>query len=263
MAQGHLPGEGEYGKNVGKGLHWVLQQAKPSGLIQFTGQNYQSAVMYGHALATLMLSEAWGQTRRKDVGKVLRNAVKLILQVQGEKGGWGYKSKPQDGDTSICVMQVIALKSAQDAGIYVPETTIKKALAFIKTRYNEKKKMFGYSDTNITPHLIGSSAAGTCIMIICGEQDKKFTTESLVPLHEIMKNGLDKSNCGHKRYFMYYTSVASFLSGSEVYKPWAKMLDEYLLKKQEANGSWGHLYQTAFCILAGSLPYQYLPVYQK
>ena len=263
MAQGHLPGEGEYGKVVGKGVHWVLQQAKPSGLIQFTEQSYQAAVMYGHALATLMLSEAWGQTRRKDVGKVLRNAVKLILQVQGPKGGWGYKSKPQDGDTSVCVMQVIALKSAQDAGIYVPEATIKKALTFIKTRYNEKKKMFGYSNTNIDPKLIGSSAAGTCIMIICGEQDKKYTNESLVPLHDIMKKDLDKSQCSHKAYFMYYASVASFLSGSETYKPWAKMLDEYLLKKQEAKGSWGHLYKTAFCVLAGSLPYQYLPVYQK
>ena len=78
-----------------------------------------------------------------------------------------------------------------------------------------------------------------------------------------MKNGLDNSKCGHKQYFMDYASVASFLSGSETNKPWAKMLDEYLLDKQGANGSWGHLYKTAFCILAGSLPYQYLPVYQK
>ena len=223
MSLGHLPGEGEYGHIVGKGVHWVLDQAKPSGLIQFTGgQSKQAPVMYGHALATLMLSEAWGQTRRKDVGKVLRNAVNLILQVQGPKGGWGYKSVPEDGDTSVCVMQILALKSAQDAGIYVPSATIEKALNLIKTRFNEDKKMFGYRSTQIQNGLLGSSAAGTCIMQICGEKDKKYTKDSLEQLHIIMDNDLDKSGCNHKNYFLYYASVASFNAGNASYKPWLK-----------------------------------------
>lgn len=264
MSMGHLPGEGEYGHVVGKGVHWVIQQAKPSGLVQFTGgQSKQAPVMYGHALATLMLSEVWGQTRREDVGKVLRNAVNLILQVQGPRGGWGYKSKPEDGDTSVCVMQVFALKSAQDAGIYVPQATIQKALNLIKTRYNGEKKMFGYNSSNISNHLLGSSAAGTCIMQICGEKEKKYTNESLLALHEIMKNDLDKSGTGHKSYFLYYASVASFNSGNRFYRPWVQLLEPYLLKKQKKDGSWGHHFQTAFSILAASLPFQYIPVYQK
>ena len=264
MSMGHLPGEGEYGHVVGKGVHWVLQQAKPSGLIQFTGgQSKQAPVMYGHALATLMLSEAWGQTRREDVGKVLRNAVNLILQVQGPRGGWGYKSKPEDGDTSVCVMQVFALKSAQDAGIYVPQATIQKALNLIKTRFNPGKKMFGYNSSNISNHLLGSSAAGTCIMQICGEKEKQYTSESLASLHEIMKNDLDKSGTGHKNYFLYYASVASYNSGNRFYRPWVQMLEPYLLKKQKKDGGWGQHHQTAFCILAASLPFQYIPVYQK
>ena len=219
--------------------------------------------MYGHALATLMLSEAWGQTRRKDVGKVLRNAVKLILQVQGKKGGWGYKSKPEDGDTSICVMQVIALKSAKDAGIYVPSVTIAKALSLIKTRYDKKQHMFGYSRAKGSMGHLGSSAAGACIMQICGEKDEQFTKQPLVKVHKIMSNGLDKSGCSHKNYFLYYASVASYNHGNGMYKSWTKMMEPYLLKKQQKNGGWGGLYKTAFTILAGSLPFQYLPVYQK
>jgi squalene cyclase len=127
ISMGNLPGEGEYGHVVGKGVNWVVDQAKPNGLIQYSNQEKQAAVMYGHALATLMLSEAWGQSRNNKIGKVLRNAVKLILEVQGKKGGWGYKSVPEDGDTSVMVMQIIALKSAQDAGIYVPQKTIQKS----------------------------------------------------------------------------------------------------------------------------------------
>ncbi|MCH2153586.1 MAG: hypothetical protein MK089_09635 [Phycisphaerales bacterium] len=55
MAQGHLPGEGEYGKVVGKGVHWVLQQAKPSGLIQFTEQSIDYNIR--------PIAVAWGEDR--------------------------------------------------------------------------------------------------------------------------------------------------------------------------------------------------------
>jgi squalene cyclase len=218
--------------------------------------------MYGHALSTLMLSEAWGQTRSKEVGKVLRNAVNLILQVQGKRGGWGYKSIPEDGDTSVCVMQIFALKSALDAGIFVPVATIDKALSLIKTRYNEKERMFGYNSSSIQEHLSGSSAAGACIMQICGEKDKTYTTIPLQKLHEIMAD-MENAKIGHKDYFIYYGSVASFNAGSKTYKDWVKVAEPYLLSKQRKDGDWGGFHQTAFCILAASLPFQYIPVYQK
>lgn len=263
MSMGNLPGEGEYGHVVGKGVNWVVKNAKPNGLIQYSNQEKQAAVMYGHALATLMLSEAWGQSRNPKIGKVLRNAVKLILEVQGKKGGWGYKSVPEDGDTSVMVMQIIALKSAQDAGIYVPEKTIKKALSLIKTRFNEGQKMYGYSSTKISKNHYGSSAAGTCIMFICGEKDKKYTEDAVSSLLKIMRNDPKKQKVGHIPYFLYYASVASYNQGGDAYREWAKLLEKYLIREQRSKGEWGSYYQTAFCILGASLPYQYIPVYQK
>ncbi|MDD7986035.1 terpene cyclase/mutase family protein [Lentisphaera marina] len=263
MSMGNLPGEGEYGHVIGKGVNWVVDQAKPNGLIQYSNQEKQAAVMYGHALATLMLSEAWGQSRNEKIGKVLRNAVKLILEVQGKKGGWGYKSVPEDGDTSVMVMQIIALKSAQDAGIYVPQKTIQKALSLIKTRFNETQKMYGYSSTKISKNNYGSSAAGTCIMFICGENEKKYTSDTVGALLKIMKNDPKKQKVGHIPYFLYYASVASYFEGGNSYREWAKMLEKYLIREQKSKGEWGSYYQTAFCILGASLPYQYIPVYQK
>ncbi|WDE96534.1 terpene cyclase/mutase family protein [Lentisphaera profundi] len=263
MAMGNLPGEGDYGHVVNKGVDWIVKQAKPNGLIQYSNQEKQAAVMYGHALATLMLSEAWGQSQNPKVGKVLRNAVKLILEVQGPKGGWGYKSIPHDGDTSVCVMQVIALKSAQEAGIYVPRATIQKALSLIKTRYNEGSKMYGYSSTNISKNHYGSSAAGTCIMFICGVKETKYTSEAVESILKIMKDDPKKQKVGHIPYFLYYGSVASYFQGGDNYREWAKLLESYLIRDQRKSGEWGTYYQTAFCVLAGSLPYQYIPVYQK
>jgi squalene cyclase len=265
MARGNLPGEGRYGHVVGKGVQWILAQAKPTGIIQFTEQSKQAPVMYGQALATLMLSEVWGQTRyrdeRGDIAAVLRRAVDLIIQVQGPKGGWGYKSVPQDGDTSVCVMQVMALKSAQEAGIYVPEDTITRAIELIKTRYNEQTNTYGYRSTKFAYNHMGSSAAGTTIMFITGEDDPRYSTKAQQRLLRGLRDEIKQ--IGHKHYFTYYGSVSAYIAGEKQFAEWMKYLEPWLLKSQRSNGAWGATHDTGFAILAAALPYRYLPIYQR
>ncbi|MFW5829270.1 MAG: prenyltransferase/squalene oxidase repeat-containing protein, partial [Planctomycetota bacterium] len=265
-ALGNLPGEGEYGHNVARGVNWILQQAKPNGLIQYTNQSKQAPVMYGQALAVLMLSEVWGQTRHRkgenDIGNVLRKAVDLIVQVQGPKGGWGYRSVPQDGDTSVCVMQIMALKSAQEAGIYVPDSTIDRALELVQTRYNGEEHIFGYRNTGFNLHLFGSSAAGTCINYVCGVEDERYTLEPLKRLFKGMESGeIDK--VGHKEYYIYYSSVSAYAAGEELFAQWVQLSEPFLVEHQRSNGSWGDVHDTAFGVLAAALPYRYLPIYQR
>jgi hypothetical protein len=227
MSLGNLPGEGKYGHVVAKGLDWILSKVQPSGLIR---SDKKAPAMYGHALATLMLSEVWGQTRREDVGSALNKAVGLILRCQGPKGGWGYKSVPKDGDTSVCVMQLFALKSAHEAGIYVPISVIEKSLSLIKTRYNEKERAFGYSSKSFSARHIGSSAAGACIMQICQEPDGRYLSPPLERLIEEMES---QSIKGHAYYFMYYGSVASYIAGPQYYKRWLKAQKKLCLKAPE------------------------------
>ena len=260
MSKGNLPGEGAYGETVAKALNWVIKQAKPSGLIEYDKQTRRAPAMYGHALATLMLSEVWGQTRRQDVGKVLRNAVQLILQVQGPAGGWGYKTKPEDGDTSVCVMQIFALKSASEAGIHVPDAVITKALDLVKKRLNETNNMFGYhgpEQANLSHW--GSSAAGTCIMHICGEKDPKYIKNPQLKLTELMETN---KSTKHLFYFAYYGSVSSYYAGGEEYRAWKQVMEPRILKEQKKEGSWGDHYKTAFAVLALALPSRYIPIYQ-
>ena len=267
MATGNVPGEGPYGSQVARGLEWILRQQQPTGLIQFTGQLRQAPVMYGHALATLMLSEVWGQSRHRsgpgDVGVVLRQAVDLIVQVQGPRGGWGYQSRPQDGDTSVCVMQVLALKSAQAAGIFVPQATIDRALHLLKTeRYDQQTPGYGYNSNRYTPNHMGASAAGTCIMLIAGEPDVRYT---LRPLEFLIKQRRDVNRrINYAYYFAYYTSISAYVAGDAHFRPWMKTLEPWLLKTQQGDGSWGGPgHQTAFAILSAAMPYRYLPVYQR
>lgn len=256
LSQGNLPGEGLYGHVVAKGLNWLMAQAQPSGLIQ--GKD-RAPAMYGHGLATLFLSEVWGQTRRQDVQQVLGKAVDLILRVQGPKGGWSYKSKPQDGDTSVCVIQLFALKSAYEAGMHIPPQVIRKALDLIKTRYNPKEHIFGYNSTHLNETHLGSSAAGTCIMQICQEKDPRLTTNTVNRLIKFMEKGKIK---GHRFYFYYYASVACYIHGPSTYAHWLSVSKGALLSSEKSKGGFGHPYQTAFAVLSMSLPYRYIPIYQ-
>ena len=55
LAGGHLPGRGEYGTTVERGLEFVLGAAGDDGYITHAGTR-----MYSHAFATLFLAEVYG-----------------------------------------------------------------------------------------------------------------------------------------------------------------------------------------------------------
>ena len=54
MAAGHVPNEGPYGRNIAKGVAWVLNEQQASGLL--VGKNRSHGPMYSHGIATLMLA---------------------------------------------------------------------------------------------------------------------------------------------------------------------------------------------------------------
>ena len=72
--------------------------------------------MYAHAIATLALCEAYGQTRDSKLKEPAQRAVNFILAAQDPKGGgWRYSPR-QPGDTTVTGWQLMSLKSAKTAG---------------------------------------------------------------------------------------------------------------------------------------------------
>ena len=271
MSMGNLPGEGEYGSTVAKGVNWIMAQAQNNGIIQYTGQKQQAPVMYGHALATLMLSEAWGQTRRPDIGQVLRKAVDLIVRVQGRRGGWNYESKPEDGDTSVSVMQILALKSAQEAGIYVDKKVIDMAVKLITSRYDAKTHGYGYMGSQFNIGHSGSSAAGATIMLVCADKENekweaikdKYAIQPVKFHIDILSGKKDTKGLGWAPYFWYYSGVSSYAAGEQLFKECMQALDGPAAKRQQRDGGWGSVWETSFAILSQAMPYRYLPIYQR
>ena len=63
LAAGHSPGRGRYGAVVQKALDHVVDNAKPSGLLNISNSQRD---MYNHGLSTFVLGQAYGMTTTRD-----------------------------------------------------------------------------------------------------------------------------------------------------------------------------------------------------
>ncbi len=142
LSRGHVPGRGKYGDTIEDGIvkPGVLTLAKKfilskqSKLKQNEGYLAIGGRMYGHGLTTLALVEMYGMDPDPELEQAVRLAVNLILRSQGPVGGWNYEPTAADGDLSVSVMQIVAMRAAANAEIPVPESAIKKAIAYVRAQ---------------------------------------------------------------------------------------------------------------------------------
>ena len=85
LAGGHLPGRGQYGENVERGLDFILASVQEDGYI-----TRHRTRMYSHAFATLFLAEIYGTTHQANLREKLQDAVDLIVKSQNRTGSWRY-----------------------------------------------------------------------------------------------------------------------------------------------------------------------------
>ncbi|HEV3203027.1 MAG TPA: prenyltransferase/squalene oxidase repeat-containing protein [Gemmataceae bacterium] len=259
MSQGHLPNQSLYGPEVAKGCRFLLASARNDGyLVGARGGN-----MYAHAMATLALSELWGMTADEEIKPVLKKAVDLIVRCQNGEGGWRYDPAPTGADISVTIMQVMALRAAKNSGIFVPDITIKKAIAYIKKLYHSPSGGFGYQ----SPHNPGfaRSAAGVCVLQLSGQYDAKEIPKAVDYLR---KNFNDST---HFWYGHYYAAHAMHQVGGNEWEDWYIRIRDRLLTSQSADGSWstrdregvGPAYQTSIAVIILSVPAHYLPIFQR
>ncbi len=117
--QTHLS-QGPYRHTIEMGLKWLIGHQRPNG--DLTG----GATMYTHGLAAITLCEAYGLTKDSHVGIPAQQAIRFIESSSNPStGGWHYAPNPTTiGDTSVVGWQIMALKSAQMAGLEVGESAI-------------------------------------------------------------------------------------------------------------------------------------------
>lgn len=262
LANGELPGRGEYGTVVQKGLDYILQNAQESGLI--ASGNVSHGPMYGHGFATLFLGEIYGMSQDDDVRDALIKAVRLIVKSQNAEGGWRYHPIPYDADLSVTICQIKALRSARGAGIDVPKETIDNAIQYVKDCQNSRDGGFRYmvgGGSSAFPR----SAAGVASLYYAGVYQGDAITDGLTYLKRTLDRGGDRG--GHEYYGHYYCSQAMFIAGGQYWADYFTKTRSWLLTSQRNDGSWnsshGDHYATGMSLIILQMPYRLLPIFQR
>ena len=270
LSKGHLPTDAAYGENINRCIDFILSNQKDNGV--FEAGNAGSGPMYAHCIATLFLSEVSGMvdpTRQKKIDGALAKALKLILQAQKVKksernqGGWRYHPGSNDSDTSCSGWALMALRSAKLNGAAVPDKAIEDALAYLYRHHDKKTGTFGYSDKK--SHSITLTGMGLLCLELCGEHGEPSTLKSG---EYILKTYNKLSSQSHEFYGNYYNAQAMFQLGGKYWEQYATWMYENYLPKQKDDGSWnsreaGNIYGTSMMILAFTVPYRQLPIYQR
>ena len=262
MADGHLPGRGEYGEVVQRSLNFVLSRASESGLL---AADTSHGPMYGHGYATLFLGEVYGQTRDPRVRDVLQKAVRLIVDTQNHEGGWRYHPRPFDADISVTITQIMALRSARNAGLSVPRETIDRAISYVRRCQNPSDGGFRYmlgSGGSAYPR----SAAGVASLQYAGIYEDDAVKNGLDYLQNQMR-GVGVRGGGHYFYGHYYAAQATFLAGGAYWADWFPRMRGELLEAQAENGAWssnhGEAYGTGMALIILQIPNRLLPIFQR
>lgn len=273
------------GQAMQKALEFVL---KPE---QQTAEGYfgqaDSSRMYGHGIITLMLSELAGmgadveQDRR--VHQACQSGIDLILKAQRHtkqgpnRGGWRYTPDAVDADLSVSVWQLMALRSAKNDGLDVPDAAIEQAIGYLKRSCTsplgpDGKPQREESGFHYTPGgsdiQFAMTAAGVLAMQICGQYDSPLVEQAT----KWLKSHPPKWGERYFLYGTYYYAQAMHQQGGETAVEAERVVRDLLLPKQNPDGSWtpegeegagGKIYATAMAVLSLSVNYHYLPIYQR
>ncbi len=274
LSAGHVPGEGPYGATVEKGIRAVLKAQNPNGLIATEGGHE----MYHHGICTLMLAEVAGMTDgplADEVRKRLQKVVAVILHAQRKEGvhegGWRYTINSPDADISLTGWQIMALRAAKNLGCDVPPEAIDRAVKYVKRCQDPSGGGFRYM---VSSH-VTVACTGTSILALelCGK-DEHRSPEVLKAAGYLMKNPPQWGTM-HFSYSTYYCSQASFQLGGQYWNSYREQLHRILFGNRSDSGGWyagardydgqtyGPNYVTAMAVLALTVEYRYLPIYQR
>jgi hypothetical protein len=268
LGRGHVPGRGPYREVLERGKSYLVATARPDGYLSFNA-------MYEHGLATLALAEIYGMDPDPKIEKALRKAVELIVKCQSPAGGWRYNPAPNDQDLSVSVMQIVALRAANNAEIPVPAATIEKAIGYVRSCANPNGGYSYQAGGTPTPQ---TTAAGILCLQLLGKEDDPTMPKALEALAKFPVKW-EGGPVQYFFYFHYYAIQAQYHAGGKAWDDWHPRVRELLLNRQNSDGSWDvppgtsesnegvvgpdKVYWTAMGTLVLEVYMHFLPAYQR
>jgi hypothetical protein len=225
--------------------------------------------MYGHGFATMFLAEVYGMTMRGELREKLETAVELIVSTQNKEGGWRYQPIRDQADISVTICQVMALRAAKNAGLYVPRETIDRCVDYVKRSQNADGG-FMYMLQTGGQSQFPRSAAGIVALFSAGVYEGPEVEKGLKYLVQFLPRDeeyVSRENYSHYFYGQYYAAQAMWHAGGENWNRWYPRIRDILIAHQREDGSWMDNicseYATAMACIILQIPNNYLPIFQR
>lgn len=267
---------GEHRAAVARGWKKLLALQRDDGSFD-SGALPPQHGLYSHAQATIALCELYGMSRDESLRGPALSALGYALAAQGPNGGWRYEPG-SDGDMSVTGWFVMALKSAEMAGLEVPPEAFEGVERFLDHVSTEEGRRYGYRRETLlrqaTPVTAAVSAEGLLARQYLGwPQDDPRIAAGLSTLMKERPLDFD----GEKDVYAWYyiTQVAHHAQGP-AWRSWNARLRAELPAQQvpsgKEKGSWdpaldrwgpigGRLFVTCFCTWMLEVYYRHLPLY--
>ena len=276
LGAGYTHEEGQYADQIDRTLSWLIRQQRADGFLGGKATHFERA--YCHAMATYAMAEALGLQSDLSSDARLRRpltaAVQYIVDVQNPDGGWRY-IKGQSSDMSIFGWQLMALKSAEIAGIPTPDAAKAGMIRFLKDRsLGQNKGLAGYrlvGGQSLPPTDAMTAEALFCKQILGIARTNPASLEAV----DHMMARLPRPST-HNLYYWYYGTLAIYQYGGTPWRQWNDTLRDTLVAEQQTRGhqagSWdpkapwgaygGRIFSTALSTLCLEVYYRFLPLYQ-
>ena len=254
-----------YAASIQRALEWLLAGQRPDGDLRQGGQ------MYDHALAAMVLAEAFTLTGDPRLPEPIRKAVDFIVKAQRPGSGWRYEPR-SDSDTSVLGWQVMALKSAEVAGFEVPPAVYRGAANWLdRVRSGRQGGLYCYQPKREPSFAM--TAEG-----LFSEQLMDFrpnTPRAAESVRYLQTSKPEWHGGANDLYYWYYATLALHQLGGPAWDQWNAAMRKALLDGQRKDGpfagSWdpktrwgnfgGRVYSTALAALCLEVYYRYLPLY--
>jgi hypothetical protein len=274
LAAGYTNEEGQYAENVDRAIRWLIEEQRGDGYLG--GDATYFAGVYCHAMVTYALAEALGMQSDPNTNRELKQAVtrgvaySLRTQISGD-GGWRYTSQASEGDMSIFGWQLMALKSADIAGIKMPDDVKTSLINFLRRRSLGENHGLAAYRTGEPPNEVMTAEALFCKQILGIRRGNPQSTEAV----EYLLNKPPKI-AEWNLYYWYYGTLAMYQYGGAEWDQWNAAMRDALTTTQESRGSnagswdpvgpWGpyggRVYSTALATLCLEVYYRFLPLYE-
>lgn len=270
LATGSTPAAGRFTEEINRAVTWAFENQKAgSGLIT-TGRDFTGiGTFFEHASISMFLTEAYGMSLQAEGNEKMRGGVQKAIDYldkqQNKDGGWSAEGQGSASDLAVTASVYSSLRSAHNSGLDVSDASVDNLLKFVG-RCAQSAGGFGGARGFFYP-----TGAGLRIMYSQGRQNDAQVMKSA---ERVIKYTIGSEYGGKISEWDYlaalYSTHAFMLDSSgPMWAKWFPKIREYLVKKQNPDGSWTveycmvcRAFATTVALLCLMAPLRTLPMWQ-